>query len=1090
MARPESRISNLQSLRTYLSAVSRSKGHSIFVVCYLTLFLLAFLLRLAPLGRYVTPDEPAWVYRSIRFADALAARDWAAVPSTGHPGVTTMWLGALSVSLQRLISPAESAAHLDWIRRLAWLDPDNGEAFRRLAFFLPGGRIAVALTTTLGLAALYPLLTRIFDRRLALLAVGLLAFDPFLIGHSGLLHTDALLATFTLLALVTALNGLHEPRRAIWWALSGLFTGLALLTKTPAVVLVPVVLALRVAALAGKGQGARGKRQEAGGKQIVDRWSLVIFHSSLFILVAAATCLALYPALWANPAATLETLFAFTGRHVEMAQRPVFFAGEMTYNPGPLFYLAVLLFRISPVALVGLVVGLIALRRLPADRRFVFLTLLVFSVGFGTLMSLGGKKHDRYLLPALPPLTLAAILGLGTLVRFTKYPSAHLPISQSLISNSPILLQAILALLFALHPLTYANPLAGGPWIARRVLDLDWGEAMGEAARWLNRQSNAEQLVAAAGSVPTFAPLFKGHSMPLDQATLADYIALPISHTPTSTHPAAHTVTLALVDRAEIYTNTDLAEQAAFLAARAEPDDLILLDADTPLLRHYTGPGTLVSLADLPTQAAVAERLNEFLDTHYRIWLVADPAASPFTAAYVRQSVEAVAAPVASTNIGLVTITQYETHNSQIPNLQSLVSNFGQITLLDTSLPSSPTNAPFEVFLRWQVPTPTPTNLHSSLFLVDADGHLWDDVGQLVLNDFTFPTTQWDSGAWSDQSLKLSVTGRMPPGAYTVRLTVTDGAGAQMGAWDATGAFQGVRVVLGQVEIAPPAKPAGQATCPEGRELVAGPLAACIGEAPPQAVPSGDTFTAAVTWSAITPPQDDYAVRWQLVRADAAALEHTVPLSIYPTSNWRAGDSFESRYDLHIDPTVPAGTYDLTLNVTDPGGDPLWAIDEAVSTIEVLHRDRRFDLPDDIGHPLDLTLGNTIHLRGFDLGASEGAPGDTLPLTLYWQGDGPTDIDYTVFVHLVGPDGLPHGQLDVFPGGGAAPTSSWAPGQVVVDTLVLPIAADAASGTYHIAVGLYDAASGGRLPVTDASGQRLPDDQVILPIEITVEDDR
>ena len=32
---------------------------------------LAFLFRLAPLGRYVTPDEPAWVYRSLRFADGL-----------------------------------------------------------------------------------------------------------------------------------------------------------------------------------------------------------------------------------------------------------------------------------------------------------------------------------------------------------------------------------------------------------------------------------------------------------------------------------------------------------------------------------------------------------------------------------------------------------------------------------------------------------------------------------------------------------------------------------------------------------------------------------------------------------------------------------------------------------------------------------------------------------------------------------------------------------------------------------------------------------------------------------------------------------
>jgi hypothetical protein len=157
----------------------------------------------------------------------------------------------------------------------------------------------------------------------------------------------------------------------------------------------------------------------------------------------------------------------------------------------------------------------------------------------------------------------------------------------------------------------------------------------------------------------------------------------------------------------------------------------------------------------------------------------------------------------------------------------------------------------------------------------------------------------------------------------------------------------------------------------------------------------------------------------------------------------------------------------------------------AIGTVEVLHRDRRFDLPEDVGHPLDLTLGDTVHLRGFDLGAPEGAPGDTLPLTLYWQGDGPTDVDYTVFVHLVGPDGLPHGQLDYIPGAGAAPTSSWAPGQVVVDALALPIAVDATPGAYRVAVGLYDAASGGRLPVTDAAGQRLGD-QVILPVEITV----
>jgi hypothetical protein len=107
-------------------------------------------------------------------------------------------------------------------------------------------------------------------------------------------------------------------------------------------------------------------------------------------------------------------------------------------------------------------------------------------------------------------------------------------------------------------------------------------------------------------------------------------------------------------------------------------------------------------------------------------------------------------------------------------------------------------------------------------------------------------------------------------------------------------------------------------------------------------------------------------------------------------------------------------------------------------------------------------------------------------LTLYWQADGPTDLDYTVFVHLVGPDGQSHGQVDRFPAAGTAPTTSWADGQVVVDEMALPVAADIPAGLYHVAVGMYDAASGGRLPITDAAGQILPDAQAVLPVEITI----
>jgi hypothetical protein len=57
---------------------------------------------------------------------------------------------------------------------------------------------------------------------------------------------------------------------------------------------------------------------------------------------------------------------------------------------------------------------------------------------------------------------------------------------------------------------------------------------------------------------------------------------------------------------------------------------------------------------------------------------------------------------------------------------------------------------------------------------------------------------------------------------------------------------------------------------------------------------------------------------------------------------------------------------------------------------------------------------------------------------------------------------------------------------VIVDEIALAIADDAPSGTYDIAVGMYDAISGGRLPVTDASDHPLPDDQAVLPVEIIV----
>ena len=53
--------------------------------------------------------------------------------------------------------------------------------------------------------------------------------------------------------------------------------------------------------------------------------------------------------------------------------------------------------------------------------------------------------------------------------------------------------------------------------------------------------------------------------------------------------------------------------------------------------------------------------------------------------------------------------------------------------------------------------------------------------------------------------------------------------------------------------------------------------------------------------------------------------------------------------------------------------------------------------------------------------------------------------------------------------------------------VVLPVLPDAPPGTYHIAVGLFELATGLRLPVFDAAGDELPNQQIVLPVEVSVE---
>ena len=109
--------------------------------------------------------------------------------------------------------------------------------------------------------------------------------------------------------------------------------------------------------------------------------------------------------------------------------------------------------------------------------------------------------------------------------------------------------------------------------------------------------------------------------------------------------------------------------------------------------------------------------------------------------------------------------------------------------------------------------------------------------------------------------------------------------------------------------------------------------------------------------------------------------------------------------------------------------------------------------------------------------------GEPFRLVLYWQAGAPTDVPYTVFVHIT-PEGRPSPlitQDDAWPAAGAKPTYTWVPGEIVTDPHPL---AGLPPGTYDVRVGVYgpDAT---RLPLTQ-HGVRAQDDVLVLTT-LTVE---
>jgi 4-amino-4-deoxy-L-arabinose transferase-like glycosyltransferase len=458
------------------------------------LFAIAFLARDVRLGSFSWPDEVTWTARSVAFYAGLVQGDLAATHQSDHPGVVPMWGYGGFLSLRALLRGTLPELYTMTTER----------QLQDVPALLATEALWTVLVTSLTVVGVYLLLKKMLGARTGSVAALLVALDPFYLVQSRVVHVDAILTSFMTLAALAMAVYLVYPARRRYLVLSAVMAGLAWATKSPAIVLAPLVaggLVLRVL-LGGDAVASR-----PGGS-----WRRRLTWAGLSLLawagLAWAVFLAVWPAAWLDPLHLTALVVLGSQWGVVATQSVNYFMGQVTATPGPLFYLVVGPLRMTPLTLIlaplAGVLFLVDLRRAwrqgLSARLAVLAVALALVLGFGAGVSLSARQGDRYLLPLFPMLDVLAALALMALLGWLgrRWRLLAKGGRQLLLASAVVLLVAAGWLPLAPYYGAYFNPLLGGGDTAVWAFPFGQGEGLDLAAAYLNQKEGAENLRVAS----------------------------------------------------------------------------------------------------------------------------------------------------------------------------------------------------------------------------------------------------------------------------------------------------------------------------------------------------------------------------------------------------------------------------------------------------------------------------------------------------------------------------------------------------------------------------------------------------------------
>ncbi len=429
----------------------------------IALFIILFLFtRLPRLGTdIINPDAVNWHSRSEQFVNGLKFKQWDRTYQHYHPGVTLMWITGPTEEILRQLSPEDRV-----------YTSTNYELFHAATKY---ALVFVQLILTLIL--IYSL-SQIVGLKNSFLVAASFTFEPFFIGNSRLLHLDVLLTLFMLLGITFSYLNLKKFNW-ITGAFAGVFLGLAFLTKSIAIGAILFAL-------------GTGIVQQLWNKE---NKKALLYAISLFVPLVV-TVFVVFPALWVDPVYYLTEIFSEGERvGIRKGHGQIFFGVE-SRNPGALFYPTILLMKMSPFMILGVILYLASLLKISAVNasklerlkapvlNFVDSTknylmrivlkkesisfvayLSIFYLTYLLVMTFPTKKIDRYMIPMYPYFSLLAVLGYCSLENYLQ-------------KNNYRILLLVFALLtivlpfftFFPYPFTYASPIFGSAQNAHEII--------------------------------------------------------------------------------------------------------------------------------------------------------------------------------------------------------------------------------------------------------------------------------------------------------------------------------------------------------------------------------------------------------------------------------------------------------------------------------------------------------------------------------------------------------------------------------------------------------------------------------------------